>query len=200
MTSTEALEIEEIPANLLIVGGGYIGMELGTVYATLGSKVVVVEALAEILAGADQDLVRPVLRRAEKSLQGNPHRGQGAEDGDRGETDQGVTGDGRGKGRGAVRSRARLGGPAPNCSDLGLENTKVARDEKGFIKVNDRQETGDPKIMAIGDVVGGVLLAHKATKEARIAVEVITGETERVRTTSSSPRWSSPIRRSPGAD
>ena len=67
-------------------------------------------------------------------------------------------------------------GRSPNCGDLGLENTGVVRDEKGFIKVNDRQETGDSKIMAIGDVVGGVLLAHKATKEARIAVEVIVGE------------------------
>jgi dihydrolipoamide dehydrogenase len=67
-------------------------------------------------------------------------------------------------------------GCAPNCGDLGLENTKVERDEKGFIKVNEKQQTSDPNIYAIGDIVGGALLAHKASKEARIAVEVLTGE------------------------
>jgi len=67
-------------------------------------------------------------------------------------------------------------GRLPNFADLGLENTKVEQDEKGFIKVNSRMQTADPSIYAIGDIVGGVLLAHKASKEARIAVEVLTGE------------------------
>ena len=82
MTSTEALEIEEIPEDLLVIGGGYIGMELGTVYAALGSKVVVVEALESILAGADPDLVRPVAEICAEEFQGNSHENQSHEDGD----------------------------------------------------------------------------------------------------------------------
>jgi dihydrolipoamide dehydrogenase len=176
MTSTEALEIPEVPPKLLIVGGGYIGMELGTVYAALGSEVVIAEALPQVLAGADQDLVRPVLRRVEKlfkeirtSVKVLKMATSGRQINVVMEID------------GAPREELYDGvlvsvGRVPNCADLGLENTKVTRDEKGYVIVNDRQETADPGIMAIGDVAGGVLLAHKATKEARIAVEVITGE------------------------
>lgn len=176
MTSTEALEIEEIPEDLLIVGGGYIGMELGTVYARLGSKIVVVEAMDTILAGADADLIRPVKQFAEKHfkevrlsakvLKMSTHQKKIK-----------VEMEYQGKKVEELYDRVLVSvGRTPNCDDLGLKNTKVQRDPKGFITVNERQETSDPKIMAIGDAVGGIMLAHKAAKEARVAVEVICGE------------------------
>jgi dihydrolipoamide dehydrogenase len=176
MTSTEALDIEQVPARLLIVGGGYIGMELGTVYATLGSEVVVVEAMSEVLAGADQDLVRPVLRRARESFK-EIRTGvkvlKMSTAGKHIRVDLEMNGE---KLEEVYDSVLVSVGRAPNCNDLGLENTSVKRNDRGFIAVNQRQETDDPHIMAIGDTVGGAMLAHKATKEARIAVEVITGE------------------------
>jgi dihydrolipoamide dehydrogenase len=176
MTSTEALEIEEIPADLLIVGGGYIGMELGTVYASLGSSVVVVEAMESILAGADPDLVRPVTRYAEKAFKQVRLKTKVAKMATSGKHIK-VTIDSDGKLSDELYDRVLVSvGRVPNLADLGLENTKVEQDDKGFIKVNTRQQTTDPAIYAIGDIAGGVLLAHKASKEARVAVEVIAGE------------------------
>lgn len=176
MTSRDALEIEEIPGELLVVGGGYIGMELGTVYATLGSKVVVVEAFDSILAGADADLVRPVKRYAETHFKEVRVGTKVAKMATAGKQIQ-VTFESKAGQTVEAFDRVLVSvGRVPNCADLGLENTKVARDEKGFIKVNARQQTDEPGIYAIGDVTGGALLAHKATKEARIAIEVIVGE------------------------
>ncbi len=173
MTSTEALEVEEVPADLLIVGGGYIGMELGTVYATLGSRVVVVEALPTILAGADPDLVRPVAKYAENAFREVRLNTKVAKMATAGRQIK-VLFEG---GQEELYDRVLVSvGRVPNCNDLGLEATKVKRDDKGFIKVNARQQTDDPNIFAIGDVVGGALLAHKAAREARVAVEVMTGE------------------------
>lgn len=176
MTSTEALEIEEIPEKLLVVGGGYIGMELGTVYATLGSDVIVVEALPAVLAGADQDLVRPVLRRAAKlfkEVRTSVKVLKMATSGKQIKVDIEMNGEKRQE----MYDRVLVSvGRAPNCADMGIENTKIVQDEKGYIKVDKHQQTGDPNILAIGDVVGGVMLAHKASKEARIAVEAIMGE------------------------
>lgn len=176
MTSTEALELEEVPQNLLVVGGGYIGMELGTVYATLGSSIVLVEALDTILAGADPDLIRPVVKRAQsafkeirlktKVLKMATHKQQIK-----------VTMESEGKEVEELYDRVLVSvGRVPNSNDIGLENTKVQKDDRGFVRVNDRLQTDDPAIYAIGDVVGGVLLAHKASKEARIAVDAILGE------------------------
>jgi len=176
MTSREALEVEEIPENLLIVGGGYIGMEMGTVYATLGSKVVVVEALDNILTGADPDLARPVMayaKKAFKEVRGKTKVSKMATSGKQIK----VEFDADGQKKEELYDRVLVAvGRSPNSADLGLENTKVSLDERGFIKVNEKQQTDDPAIYAIGDIVGGVLLAHKATKEGRIAVEVITGK------------------------
>ena len=176
MTSTEALDIEDIPETLLIVGGGYIGLELGTVYAVLGSKVIVVEALENILATADQDLVRPVIQRAEKLFE-EIRTGARVEKMATAGRQIRVAMDVKGEKREELYDKVLVAiGRTPNTRDLGLANTKVKVDEKGFIQVNDRQQTGEPGIYAIGDVVGGALLAHKASKEARIAVEVILGE------------------------
>lgn len=176
MTSTEALEVEEVPENLLVIGGGYIGMELGTVYARLGSKVVVVEALESILAGADPDLVRPVAKFAEKNFKEVRLKTKVAKMATSGKQIK-VTVDAGGVLKDELYDRVLVSvGRVPNSADLGLENTKVERDEKGFIKVNSRMQTSDPNICAIGDIAGGVLLAHKAHKEARVAVEAICGE------------------------
>jgi len=176
MTSREALEVEDIPENLLVVGGGYIGMELGTVYATLGSKVVLVEALDAILAGADADLVRPVLayaKKAFKEVRLKTKVGKMATSGKQIKVE--MEGDGQTKTELYDRVLVAVG-RAPNSGNLGLENTQVTLDDKGFIRVNEQQQTTDPQIYAVGDIAGGVLLAHKATREGRIAVEVITGE------------------------
>jgi dihydrolipoamide dehydrogenase len=176
MTSTEALEVEEIPEKLLIVGGGYIGMELGTVYNTLGSSIVLVEALGSILQGADADLTRPIVKYAEthfKEVRVNARVHKMATSGKQVK----VTIEWNGATKEELYDGVLVSvGRAPNSRDLGLENTKVVLDEKGFVKVDERQRTGEPAIFAIGDVAGGVLLAHKASKEARVAVEVICGE------------------------
>ena len=172
MTSTEALEVEEIPAELLVIGGGYIGMELGTVYARLGSRVTVVEALPAILAGADPDLARPVVRHAEKIFKEIRLNTKVTKMATAGKQIK-VTFD---KGAELYDRVLVAVGRSPNCTDLGLESTTVALDEKGFIKVNAQQQTSDANIYAIGDCVGGLMLAHKASREARVAVDVITGE------------------------
>src|SRR5206468_8394899 len=149
---------------------------LGTVYARLGSKVVVVEALDSILTGADADLVRPVQKFAEKNFKEIRLKTKVAKMSTAGKQIK-VTIDANGSLTDELYDRVLVSvGRVPNGADLGLENTKVERDEKGFIKVNARLETSDPSISAIGDIAGGVLLAHKAHKEARIAVEAICGE------------------------
>ena len=176
MTSTEALELEEIPKELLIVGGGYIGMELGTVYASLGSQVVMVEAMTSILAGADADLARPVMRYAEKNFKEIRLGAKVSKMSTSGKQIK-VNMEYNGKPMEEHYDRVLVCvGRVPNCADIGLQSTKVSRDEKGFIKINSQQETTDPGIYAIGDVAGGLMLAHKASKEARVAVDAICGE------------------------
>lgn len=176
MTSTEALSLEEIPQSLLIIGGGYIGMELGTVYAKLGSKITLVEAAPALLATADQDLVRPVIRFAESRFQEihletkiikletvkNQIRAILEKEGQTIEK---------------IFDRVLISvGRIPNSKDLGLQKTQVHLDEKGFIKTNKNQQTDDPHIYAIGDITGGALLAHKASKEGRTAIDAILGK------------------------
>jgi dihydrolipoamide dehydrogenase len=176
MTSTGALELEEIPEDLLIIGGGYIGMELGTVYSNLGSKVVVIEALETMLAGADPDLVRPVAKFAEKNFKEVRYKTKVTKMATKGKKIQ-VISEKDGKTTEELYDRVLVSvGRVANAEDLGLGNTKVEKDDRGFIKVNEKQETSDPNIYAIGDIAGGIMLAHKASKEARIAVENIVGE------------------------
>jgi dihydrolipoamide dehydrogenase len=176
MTSREALEMEDIPENLLVVGGGYIGMELGTVYAALGSKIVVVEALDNVLTGADPDLARPVVANAKKAFKEIRLKAKVTKMATAGKQIK-VEMEFNGQKLEELYDGVLVAvGRTPNSADLGLENTKVVLDDKGFIKVNGRQQTDDPNIYAIGDIAGGILLAHKAHKEGRIAVEVINGE------------------------
>jgi dihydrolipoamide dehydrogenase len=176
MTSTEALEIPEVPRDMLVVGGGYIGMELGTVYATLGSNVVVLEALPSILTGVDADLARPVARAAQKLFKEIRLNTKVVKMATSGKQIK-VTTKAAAEEREELYDRVLVSvGRAPNYGDLGLENTKVTKDDKGFIKCNSQQQTDDPNIYAVGDVNGGALLAHRASREARIAVESILGE------------------------
>lgn len=176
MTSTEALETEDVPENLLVVGGGYIGMELGTVYATLGSKVVMVEALDSILLGADPDLVRPVMAYAKKAFKEVRLKVKVLKMSTSGKQIK-VAMEVEGEKKEELYDRVLVAvGRVPNGEDIGLENTKATKDEKGFIKVDTHQRTEDENIYAIGDIAGGILLAHKAFREGRIAVEAITGE------------------------
>ncbi len=178
MTSREALEVPDVPGTLLIVGGGYIGMELGTVYATLGSKVVVVEAMGSILAGADPDLVRPVQKYAEKAFQEVRVKTKVVSMATVGKQIK-VVMEMDGKKLEELYDRVLVSvGRVPNHADLGLGNTKIAKDDRGFIKVNEKQQTSDPRIYAIGDVAGGVMLAHKATREGKVAVDAILGESD----------------------
>lgn len=177
MNSTKALQIDDIPENLLIIGGGYIGLELGSVYATLGSKLTVVEMAPNLLPGADSDLVR-VLEQRMKSLIDTVRlntKVTGVE-----ETDDGLKvsledSDGN-KDETVFDSVLVSIGRKPNSSGIGLQSTKAEVDERGFIKVDEQRRTTDPGIFAIGDVVGEPMLAHKASHEGRVAADVIAGK------------------------
>ncbi len=175
MDSTGALDLSDVPDRLLVVGGGYVGLEMGSVYAALGSKVTVVEMLDRLIAQADEDLARPLVRRIEQIFEAVYTSTKVAE---MEEDDEGVEVTFEGEVEKTERfDRVLVSvGRRPNSNDLGLENTKVEVSERGFIQVDDRQRTADERIFAIGDVVGGVMLAHKAMYEGRIAAEVLAGE------------------------
>ena len=174
--STGALELKEIPERMLVIGGGYIGLEMGTVYATLGSKVDVVELASGLLMGADRDLVKPLERRIKPLMENiflNTKVGSVYEKGDKIE----VAFEGPGKFGTEEYDLVLVSvGRAPNTRDIGLENTNVEVIERGFVRVDSKLRTADPHILAIGDVAGEPMLAHKATHEGRIAVEALLGK------------------------
>lgn len=177
MTSTEALELHDIPKSLLVVGGGYIGLELGFVYASLGSSVSVVEAMGSILTGADPDLIRPVAKRAKEAFKDIRLHTKVKSMSTKGNQIKVVITDEKSKDHEELFDKVLVSiGRSPNTENLGIDNTNIALDEKKFIQVNDQLQTTEPNIYAIGDVAGGILLAHKASKEAKIAVEVICGK------------------------
>jgi dihydrolipoamide dehydrogenase len=176
MDSSGGLALNDIPKSLLVIGGGYIGLELGSVYASLGSQVTVVEMTPGLLPGADRDLVSPLAKRLEKLLkavlvnttvvdiqevtEGLQVRFEGA----------------------PVQEPVQLFdkvlisvGRKPNSEGLGLENTKIEIDLKGFIKIDAQRRTAEKNIFAVGDVAGEPMLAHKASHEGRVAAEVIAG-------------------------
>ena len=178
MDSTAALELPDVPKSLLVVGGGYIGLELGSVYAALGTRVTVVEMTSGLLAGADRDLAAILVRRLEKTLHKTllntrvvemkdgkngvkvKMEGEGLADADREQTfDRVLVSIGR----------------KPNSAIDGLDKTRVKVGDRGFIEVDGSLRTAEPNIFAIGDVVGEPMLAHKASHEARVAVEAIAG-------------------------
>jgi dihydrolipoamide dehydrogenase len=175
MDSTSALELPDVPARLLVVGGGYIGLELGAVYQAIGSEVTVVEALPRLLNGADSDLVRPLQQRMQRHFKAI-RLNTTVEKMDL-------------QREGVAASFTGLNGPSteifdrvlvavgrrPNTEELGLEQTKVKVSPQGFVQVDRQLRTAEPTIFAIGDVVGEPMLAHKAAHEGLIAARVIAG-------------------------
>lgn len=176
MDSTGGLNLEDIPGSLLVVGGGYIGLELGSVYAALGTRVTVVEMLPGILPGADRDLVLPLHKRLEKMFEGILLNTTVASVKDEGNSIRATlkTQDGNIQEKAFDRVLVSVG-RKPNSEIPGLEKTQVKVGPKGFIQVNKQLQTDDPSIYAIGDVVGEPMLAHKASHEGRVAVEAIAG-------------------------
>lgn len=176
LNSTSALDLPEIPGSLLVVGGGYIGLELGSVYQALGSKVSVVEMTPGLLPGADRDLVQHLSKMIEKKFEKVMLSSK-------------VLSMKEENNRIEVKIQESNGnileltydyvlvsvGRKPVTQGLGLENTKVSVNQRGFIEVNKQMQTADPFVYAIGDIVGDPMLAHKASHEARVAVEVILG-------------------------
>jgi dihydrolipoamide dehydrogenase len=191
MDSTSGLELPDVPTSLLVIGGGYIGLELGTVYAALGSKVSVVEMTSGLLPGADRDLVS-VLDKRLKGLFANilldtkvvkvaEEKGDAAKHGIRvtfegdvtKERRQGVPADSVEE---QVFDRVLVAvGRRPNSKIPGLDTTQVKVTPQGFIETDPQRRTAEPNIFAIGDVAGEPMLAHKASHEARVAVEAIAG-------------------------
>jgi dihydrolipoamide dehydrogenase len=175
LDSTSALDLPDIPKSLLVVGGGYIGLELGSVYATLGSKVSVVEMTPGLLPGADRDLVQVLEKRlkglfASIMLETKVVKVAEEKNGIR------VTFEGNVDPKEQVFDRVLVAiGRRPNGKVPGLETTKVKVDAKGFIETDGQRRTAEPSIFAIGDVAGEPMLAHKASHEARVAVEAIAG-------------------------
>jgi dihydrolipoamide dehydrogenase len=176
MDSTSALNLEDIPGSLLVVGGGYIGLELGSVYAALGTRVTVVEMLPGLLPGADRDLVLPLHKRLEKMFAGILLNTTVAAVKDEGNGIRATFDGPEVKEREKVFDRVLVSvGRKPNSEIPGLDKTRVQLGPLGFIQVNKQLQTDDPSIYAIGDVVGEPMLAHKASHEGRTAVEAIAG-------------------------
>jgi dihydrolipoamide dehydrogenase len=176
MDSTGALELTDVPESLLVVGGGYIGLELGLVYAALGSRVSVVELTDSLLPGVDRDLVKPLHKRLEKEFAAI-HLGTKvvavAEKPDAIE----ATFEGAVEKKVEQFSRVLVSvGRRPNSDHLGLENTRAEIDPRGFVAVDAQRRTRDPHLLAIGDVAGQPLLAHKAAHEGKAAVEALAGQ------------------------
>ncbi len=174
-TSREALDVPEVPERLLVVGGGYIGLEIGSVYAGLGSRVVVAEMAPTLVPGADEDVARLLHRRFEARFEAvlletratrMEARGDGFE----------VTLQSRGESRVERFDRVLVAvGRRPNTDDLGLDRAGVRVDDRGFIRVDAERRTSVPHILAIGDVTPGPMLAHKASREGKVAAEVLAG-------------------------
>lgn len=176
MDSTAALELPDVPPRLLVVGGGYIGLELGSVYAALGSRVTLIELTDGLLPGVDRDLVRPLERRLGRlfeaihlstQVESLEPRGDGILARVRGDNASSE----------AVFDRVLVAvGRQPASGGLGLEHTQVKLDDRGFVRVDRQLRTSDRRIFAIGDVAGGPMLAHKASREGKVAAAVLAGE------------------------
>jgi dihydrolipoamide dehydrogenase len=176
MDSTGALELKDVPKNLLVVGGGIIGLEMATVYAALGSAVTVVEFMDQLIPGADADLIKPLAKRIGGKLKGVHLKTKvvsakatkkGIEVGYEGDSIPETT----------VFDRVLVAvGRSPNGGKIGADKAGVAVTDRGFINVDSQMRTNVPHIFAIGDLVGQPMLAHKATHEAKVAAEVVAGQ------------------------
>ncbi len=177
MDSARALELADVPERLLVVGGGYVGLEMGMVYATLGSRVTLVEMMDRLMVNADPDLVEPLAGRVEELFEG-VHLQVGVEGLE--ESEDGV--EVRFSGEGEPPSETSFDrvlvaiGRRPNTADLGLDAADVEMDDNGFVVVGDTRRTSNARIYAAGDVTGGMMLAHEGMREGKVAAESIAGE------------------------
>src|SRR5262249_24769502 len=162
----------EIPGRLLVIGGGYIGLELGQVYAALGSAVTVVEMLDGLLAGADADLVQPLARRCQKQFAAIQLGTRVTALRDAGGGIEARFGDGAPE----TFDRALVAvGRRPNTRGLGLETTRAKVGDRGFVQVDERGRTADPHVWAVGDATGEPMLAHRAIRQGKVVAEAIAG-------------------------
>ena len=172
MDSTAALEIPDIPARLLVIGGGYIGLELGQVYAALGSEVTMVEMLDGLLPGADRDLVQPLARRCERMFKAIRLSTRVSGLRDTGSAIEAHLGDDGA----ATFDRVLVAvGRRPLSGGLGLEATRARLGDRGFVEVDEHGRTADPHIWAVGDVTGEPMLAHRAMRQGKVAAEAMAG-------------------------
>tara|TARA_B100000686_G_scaffold303287_1_gene339993 strand:+ start:324 stop:1712 length:1389 start_codon:yes stop_codon:yes gene_type:complete len=174
--STKALEIKYIPKRLLVIGGGYIGLEMGSVYAALGSQVTVIEMKDGLLTGVDRDLLRPLQNKIKNQFEAILLNTKLTNIENKGSQIEVTLENLKGKEQNLFDQVLVAIGRKPNTENLGLEKTKLKLNENGFVMVDSQQKTADPYISAIGDVTGGTLLAHKASNEAKMAVQVLSGE------------------------
>ncbi|MHC1724918.1 MAG: dihydrolipoyl dehydrogenase [Syntrophobacteraceae bacterium] len=176
MDSTGALELPDIPERLLVVGGGYVGLEIGSVYASLGSSVTLVEYNDRLMKGIDADLAKPLLTRLNDLFQGGIHYHTSVTSLEEDKSGVEVTFEGEIDNKKQRFDRVLISiGRLPNSQGIGLENTQVKVNDRGFIVVDEQRRTSDEKIFAVGDVVGGAMLAHKAMHEGKVAAEVASG-------------------------
>ncbi len=172
MDSTAALEVPDVPARLLVIGGGYIGLELGQVYAALGSEVTVVEMLDGLLPGADRDLVQHLARRCERTFKAIRLSTRVGDLRDTGSAIEARLGDGEA----ATFDRVLVAvGRRPRSQGLGLEATRARLSDRGFVETDARGRTADPHVWAVGDVTGEPMLAHRAMRQGKVAAEAIAG-------------------------
>ena len=176
LTSRTALELKDIPKKLLVIGGGVIGLELGQVYAALGSKVSVVEFLPTLIPGADQDLVKPLQRKLNKQFESILLSSKvTAVEPNNDDTLNVIIENNKGEFREAYNKVLVAIGRRPNTNLIDIKNTDVSIDDKGYIKVDVYQRTSVKNIFAIGDIIGDPMLAHKATYEGKVAADVASG-------------------------
>jgi len=177
MDSRSALELVDIPGKLMILGGGYIGLEMGAVYNALGSKVTVVEMMNQILPGADKDLVVHLARRLDHDLEDIKLKTKVVALKEQKNGIKVTLEDSKGEQKHQLFDKVLISvGRRPNSKIIGLENTGVETDERGFITVDPQRRTNVPHLYAIGDIAGDPMLAHKATAEGKVAVEAILGK------------------------
>ncbi|MEO6909254.1 MAG: dihydrolipoyl dehydrogenase [Abditibacteriaceae bacterium] len=176
MDSTAALELRDIPKSLLVIGGGYIGLEMGSVYAALGTRVTVVEMTDGLLPGADRDLVAVLQKRIEKQFDSVLLKTKVLSVTEQRDSIKVLLENEKGEENEEPYSRVMMCvGRRPNSANLGLENTGIKINQKGFVEVDNQRRTAEPSIFAIGDIAGEPMLAHKANHEGIVAAEVIAG-------------------------
>ena len=177
LDSTGALDLDDVPKKLLVIGGGYIGLEMGTVYAALGTKVTVIEMTDGLLPGADRDLVKVLAKRIEKKFDSILLKHKVVQLKEQKNGIKVTYEDPDGKSHDQIFDKVLMSvGRTPNTKGLGLDAAGIQVSQRGFIEVDGQRRTSVPHIYAIGDVTGDPMLAHKASHEGIVAVEAILGK------------------------